>query len=70
MAIVPDVELNNGLLWWYWHNLSQSIEVCGWEKLEIKNYKVIVLSDRTKRILSLFAHQGSQLLKKWWSLDG
>ncbi|KAF5243723.1 hypothetical protein FAUST_2718 [Fusarium austroamericanum] len=39
MAIVPDVELNDGLPWWYWHNISQSIEVCGWEKLEIKNYK-------------------------------
>ncbi|EKJ68937.1 hypothetical protein FPSE_10862 [Fusarium pseudograminearum CS3096] len=70
MAIVPDVDFNERLPWWNWNNLSQSIEVCGWEKLEVKNYKVIVLSDRTKRIRSLFAHQGSQLLKTWWSRDG
>ncbi|CAG1962697.1 unnamed protein product [Fusarium graminearum] len=52
MAIVPDVELNDRLPWWNWNNLSQSIEVCGWEKLEILGLIEYIRYDHAYEILN------------------
>ncbi|GKU05508.1 hypothetical protein FLAG1_09033 [Fusarium langsethiae] len=39
IAIVPDVELDDVWPWWHVTNVSQSIQVLEWDKLDVKDYK-------------------------------
>ncbi|QPC58003.1 hypothetical protein HYE67_000234 [Fusarium culmorum] len=70
MAIVPDVELEDTQPWWDISNLSQSIQVTEWEKLNVKDYRVIVLDGSGPQVRQLFAYYGSDVYKEWRFLDG
>ncbi|RGP70278.1 hypothetical protein FSPOR_4178 [Fusarium sporotrichioides] len=70
IAIVPDVELDDMQPWWDVSNLSQSIQVLEWDKLHVKDYKVIVVDERSSRIRQLFANGGADVFKECKFLDG
>ncbi|WXC58478.1 hypothetical protein SNK03_004377 [Fusarium graminearum] len=70
IAIVPNVELDDTQPWWDIFNLSQSIHVIEWGKLQVKDYRVIVLDGCGPRIRQLFPYQRSDVFKEWGLLDG